>query len=35
MDDLDRGRIDLATAQRQISDGMAKLAVTRADGARL
>jgi len=35
MDDLDRGRIDLATAQREISDGMAKLAVTRTDGARL
>jgi thiol-disulfide isomerase/thioredoxin len=30
MDDLDRGRIDLATAQREISDGMAKLAVSRA-----
>jgi thiol-disulfide isomerase/thioredoxin len=35
MDDLDRGRIDLATAQKEISDGMAKLAVTRTDGARL
>jgi len=35
MDDLDRGRVDLATAQREISDGMAKLAVTRTDGARL
>jgi hypothetical protein len=27
--DLDRGRIDLATARREISDGMAKLAVAR------
>jgi thiol-disulfide isomerase/thioredoxin len=35
IDDLDRGRIDLATARREISDGMDKLAVTRADGARL
>jgi thiol-disulfide isomerase/thioredoxin len=35
VDDLDRGRIDLATAQRQISDGMAKLAATRTDSARL
>jgi thiol-disulfide isomerase/thioredoxin len=35
MDDLDRGQIDLATAQREISDGMAKLAVARTDGARL
>jgi thiol-disulfide isomerase/thioredoxin len=35
MDDLDRGRIDLATAQREISEGMAKLAVARTDGARL
>jgi thiol-disulfide isomerase/thioredoxin len=35
VDDLDQGRIDLATAQRQISDGMAKLAVARRDGARL
>jgi thiol-disulfide isomerase/thioredoxin len=35
VDALDRGRIDLATAQREISDGMAKLAVTRTDGARL
>jgi thiol-disulfide isomerase/thioredoxin len=35
MDDLDRGRIDLTTAQREISDGMAKLAVARTDGARL
>jgi thiol-disulfide isomerase/thioredoxin len=33
--DLDRGRIDLVTAQKQISDGMAKLAVTRTDGANL
>lgn len=28
--DLDRGRIDLATARRQISDGIARLAVARA-----
>jgi thiol-disulfide isomerase/thioredoxin len=35
MDDLDRGRIDLAIARREISDGMAKLAVTRTAGARL
>lgn len=28
--DLDRGRIDLGTARRQISDGIAKLAVVRA-----
>jgi len=38
MDDLDRGRIDLATARREISDGMAKLAVVRTQasaGARL
>jgi thiol-disulfide isomerase/thioredoxin len=35
MDDLDRGRIDLATARREISDGMAKLAVARTNGARL
>lgn len=35
MDDLDRGRIDLATARREISDGMAKLAVVRTGGARL
>jgi hypothetical protein len=35
MDDLDRGRIDLATAQQEISDGMAKLAVARTDGAKL
>jgi len=34
MDDLDRGRIDLATARREISDGMAKLALARTDGAR-
>ena len=30
MDDLDRGRIDLATARQEISDGMARLAVARA-----
>jgi thiol-disulfide isomerase/thioredoxin len=35
MDDLDRGRIDLAVAQQEISDGMAKLAVARADDTRL
>jgi thiol-disulfide isomerase/thioredoxin len=38
VDDLDRGRIDLATAQREISDGMAQLAVARTPptpGARL
>ena len=29
VEDLDRGRIDLATARREISDGMAKLAVAR------
>jgi len=29
VDDLDRGRIDLATARQEISDGMAKLAVAR------
>jgi thiol-disulfide isomerase/thioredoxin len=33
MDDLDRGRIDLATARRQIADGMAKLAVGRAQAS--
>ena len=33
MEDLDRGRIDLATARREISDGMAKLAVARAQAA--
>ena len=33
MDDLDHGRIDLATARREISDGIAKLAVVRAQGA--
>jgi thiol-disulfide isomerase/thioredoxin len=32
MDDLDRGRIDLGTARREIADGMAKLAVRRAQG---
>ncbi|HUN70938.1 MAG TPA: TlpA disulfide reductase family protein [Steroidobacteraceae bacterium] len=38
MDDLDRGRIDLETARREISDGMAKLAMVRSQaspGARL
>jgi thiol-disulfide isomerase/thioredoxin len=30
MRDLDRGRIDVATARRQIEDGLAKLAVARA-----
>jgi len=29
LDDLDRGRIDLATARREISDGMAQLALAR------
>jgi thiol-disulfide isomerase/thioredoxin len=29
MDDLDQGRIDLATARREIADGMAKLATVR------
>jgi thiol-disulfide isomerase/thioredoxin len=33
VDDLDRGRIDLATARREISDGIAKLAVVRAQAA--
>src|SRR6185437_1175813 len=33
MDDLDRGRIDLGTARREITDGMAKLAVARARAA--
>lgn len=33
MDDLDRGRIDLGTARREISDGIAKLAVVRAQAA--
>jgi thiol-disulfide isomerase/thioredoxin len=33
LDDLDHGRIDLATARREISAGMAKLAVARARGA--
>jgi thiol-disulfide isomerase/thioredoxin len=33
LDDLDGGRIDLATARREISDGMAKLAVARAQAA--
>jgi thiol-disulfide isomerase/thioredoxin len=38
VDDLDRGRIDLTTARREIADGMARLAVARAHrsgGARL
>lgn len=38
LDDLDRGRIDLATARRRISEGMATLAVAHAQrsaGARL
>jgi thiol-disulfide isomerase/thioredoxin len=33
LDDLDRGRIDLATARREIADGIAKLAVVRAQAA--
>lgn len=33
LDDLDSGRIDLATARREISAGMAKLAVVRAQAA--
>jgi len=33
LDDLDRGRIDLATARREISAGMAKLAMARAQAA--
>ena len=33
MNDLDRGRIDLGTARREISDGIAKLAVVRAQAA--
>jgi len=33
LDDLDRGRIDLATARREIADGMAKLAVAGAQTA--
>lgn len=32
VDELDRGRIDLATARRQIADGMARLAVSQATG---
>ncbi len=32
VDDLDRGRIDLATARTEIADGIAKLAVARAHG---
>jgi hypothetical protein len=31
--DLDHGRIDLSTARREIADGMATLAVTRAQAA--
>jgi thiol-disulfide isomerase/thioredoxin len=33
MDDLDRGRIDLGTARREISDGIAKLAIVRTQAA--
>src|SRR6185312_4878475 len=33
LDALDRGRIDLATARREISDGMAELGMARAQGA--
>lgn len=33
MDDLDRGRIDLGTARREMADGIAKLAVVRAQAA--
>jgi len=33
LDDLDRGRIDLATARQEISAGMARLAVARAEDA--
>lgn len=33
LDELDRGRIDLATAQREISQGMTQLAVARAESA--
>lgn len=33
LDDLDRGRIDLATARREISDGMAELGMVRAQRA--
>jgi thiol-disulfide isomerase/thioredoxin len=32
VDDLDRGRIDLATARREIADGISRLAVSRATG---
>ena len=32
VDDLDRGRIDLATARREIADGLARLAVAQARG---
>lgn len=33
MADLDRGRIDLGTARREISDGITKLAIVRAQAA--
>jgi thiol-disulfide isomerase/thioredoxin len=33
VDDLDQGRIDLATARREISDGMAKLATVRTQAS--
>jgi thiol-disulfide isomerase/thioredoxin len=33
IDDLDRGRIDLATARREIADGIARLAVAHAQAA--
>jgi thiol-disulfide isomerase/thioredoxin len=33
MNDLDRGRIDLATARRRISDGMARLATARTQAS--
>ena len=32
VDDLDRGRIDLATARREIAAGIAKLAIARVEG---
>lgn len=34
LNDLDQGRIDLATARREISDGMARLAVARNETSR-
>ncbi|MGA7540924.1 MAG: TlpA disulfide reductase family protein [Steroidobacteraceae bacterium] len=34
VDDLDRGRIDLATARQQIADGIRRLAIGRATGRR-